>query len=167
MSQHDGPIWARWTYLQKYLPKDFHCKQGIEKLGHWINQQHDTTASPAVVLAVGLALRDVVAVQNKRQLLVPEHVMVSPFGKKHEDRLLEFCDIVLSTLTGWDDEAAQSEMPVAGPSGHSAPSTSKRKLGQGLPGKHGDLEDDEVEDSPKRKKSKVAPVVLRRSKRKL
>src|SRR5712675_1151851 len=88
-----APNWATWTSKRNFLPKTFHAAKGagsISDLYKWLATDPLTTSEgelssytqvEVVILSLGLAMRDVWAVQFPEQLTnVPPHILGSPIA---------------------------------------------------------------------------------------
>lgn len=92
LSGTPGPQWATWKSKNHYLPAAFHNVKGPGSLSHlktWLQSDPLTTIDQSlvsygrveiVILAVGLAMRDVWVTQFPETFPdIPSHVTDSPF----------------------------------------------------------------------------------------
>ena len=97
------PNWLTWDLPTKYLPASFHHKQTASFLKNLVKLDWNEMGgeiSELVVLAVGLALRDILAVQfqeEDEQLPedMPSWVSTSPLKLKFLHKVLECWEIQL------------------------------------------------------------------------
>lgn len=107
------PKWATWTSKKHFLPKTLHAVKGagsISALYTWLKGDPLTTSGDelstysqveSVILALGLAMRDVWAVQFPEQLTnVPPHIISSPIPFNEYGQLSHHAEDLLNGYEG-------------------------------------------------------------------
>ena len=114
-SLDEFPAWATWSHPGKYLPAEFHCKDGIGAMADGFNAVmfkdaiNDYSVLEYYALVVGL-FRDMEA----RDLgdKVPIHVQSSPLGPSNVAALVHICRKLQSTEPNTETEASDEPVPV-------------------------------------------------------
>lgn len=113
MGGSPAPAWASWTSELSYLPIAFHSKGGpasFSGLITWLREEPFTTKTNVlasyhtveiVALAIGLALRDLAAIQFQEDAILPAHLVNSPLTFRDHEAL---SDIAGELIKGWVDE---------------------------------------------------------------
>jgi hypothetical protein len=104
--------WASWKSLNSFLPPGFHATSGKESysaLVKWLSNEPVTTRDKSlasyqtietVVLSVGLAMRDIAAIQFQEDSTLPTHVVNSPLQFRQYEALSHCTQNI---LIGWED----------------------------------------------------------------
>jgi hypothetical protein len=112
LSGHPPLPWASWKSLNSYLPPAFHATGGKESysaLTTWLAKEPVTARNNSlashqtieiVALSIGLAMRDIAAIQFQDDSILPSHLVNSPL-KFREFEALSHCTQDL--LKGWED----------------------------------------------------------------
>jgi hypothetical protein len=109
-----GPNWATWTSKMNFLPKAFHSAKGAGSLSNlytWLATNPMTTSNgelssytqvEMVILSLGLAMRDVWAVQFPGELAnaPPPHIVKSPFTFNEYGQLSHRAENILNGYEG-------------------------------------------------------------------
>jgi hypothetical protein len=105
-------FWASWTSKLSYLPSAFHAIEGkgsFSDLMSWLKQEPVTTSAKKlasyqtielVALSIGLAMRDVSAIQFTDDSSLPPHVISSPLQFRQFETLSHLAD---NMILGWED----------------------------------------------------------------
>ena len=95
--EQQGPLsirpplqWASWELTHRYLPATFHASKGkglFSELVQWLLHEPVTTLTnklasyqtiEIVALSIGLAMRDLAAIQFQENSILPTHLVNSP-----------------------------------------------------------------------------------------
>lgn len=112
LSGHPPLPWASWKSLNSYLPPAFHATSGKESysaLTKWLGNEPVTARNNSlashqtieiVALSIGLAMRDIAAIQFQDDSVLPSHLVNSPLQFRQFESL-SHCTQDL--LKGWED----------------------------------------------------------------
>lgn len=104
--------WASWKSLHSYLPPGFHATGGKESysaLIKWLSEAPVTTRDKSlashqtietVALSIGLAMRDIAAIQFQDDAILPTHLVNSPLQFRQYETLSHCTQ---NLLVGWED----------------------------------------------------------------
>jgi hypothetical protein len=112
LSGHPALPWASWKSLNSYLPPGFHATSGKESfsaLVRWLANEPVTARNNSlashqtieiVALSVGLAMRDIAAIQFQDDSVLPSHLVNSPLQFRQFESLSHCTQ---NLLKGWED----------------------------------------------------------------
>jgi hypothetical protein len=105
-------MWASWKSKLSYLPPAFHAIKGkgsFSDLMTWLAREPITTSAEKlasyqtiefVALSIGLAMRDLSAIQFVDNSVLPAHVVNSPLQFRQFETLSHLAE---NMTVGWDD----------------------------------------------------------------
>jgi hypothetical protein len=105
-------MWASWKSKLSYLPPAFHAKKGkgsFSDLMKWLAHEPVTTSAKKlasyqtielVALSIGLAMRDLSAIQFVDNSVLPAHVVNSPLQFRQFETLSHLAE---NMIVGWED----------------------------------------------------------------
>ena len=98
--------------MLSYLPAAFHAQKGkgsFSDLMSWLSHEPVTTSAKTlasyqtielVVLSIGLAMRDLLAIQFQENSVLPVHVVNSPLQFRQFETLSHLAE---NMIIGWED----------------------------------------------------------------
>jgi hypothetical protein len=104
--------WASWKFKLSYLPPAFHTHSGkgsFSDLTSWLTHEPVTTSAKKlasyqtielVALSIGLAMRDLSAIQFSDNSVLPVHVVNSPLQFRQLESLSHLAE---NMIIGWED----------------------------------------------------------------
>lgn len=112
LSVRPPPQWASWEFTHRYLPATFHASKGkgsFSELVQWLLHEPVTTSTnklasyqtiEIVALSIGLAMRDLAAIQFQENSILPTHLVNSPLEFRQYETLSHVAE---NLIKGWED----------------------------------------------------------------